>query len=373
LADRGKLIGINARYPKEGIITSVEVKYPKFEKHTKIGITGRALRDCETQIVNNVLTDEDYIVYDPNTRSEIAVPIRFDKEAIGVISIEHPKEEVFDENDKYAMETLAVYSSISLRISKLLSELAEKEEDATGLLEQTLEEQGELIGQVFHREIAHDIKNLVETIQYSLKSIDNSPAMNKFSNAVKKEISDTSVKIDGSLEAIRDFLKLADESRERVELFDINTLVIRTLTLLGKKIEIQDIEVDKSGLEANLPKIEVNRLQLIRVVFNLIDNAIGALSKVKKHRIIRLRSYIEDGRSIRVDVEDNGIGINREDFPRIFEPYFSTKETSSVKGRGLGLAGSKRIIETYKGRLFIAKTQYGKGTTFSFRLPISSD
>ncbi|MFX1514204.1 MAG: sensor histidine kinase, partial [Promethearchaeota archaeon] len=69
---------------------------------------------------------------------------------------------------------------------------------------------------------------------------------------------------------------------------------------------------------------------------------------------------------IEVKIEDNGIGIRKDDLPRIFEPFFSTK--GAGKGTGLGLPISQGIIEKHKGSINI-ESIFGKGTIVTIRLP----
>ena len=74
----------------------------------------------------------------------------------------------------------------------------------------------------------------------------------------------------------------------------------------------------------------------------------------------------------RVSVIDNGIGINKEDQRRIFEPFYQLEDspaTTREPGTGLGLALAKQIIESYGGKLWV-KSEYGRGSQFIFTLPI---
>jgi len=68
---------------------------------------------------------------------------------------------------------------------------------------------------------------------------------------------------------------------------------------------------------------------------------------------------------LRIDLSDDGPGIRPDLLPRIFEPFFTTK----AKGTGLGLAVVKRIIEDHEGTVEV-RTEVGRGTTFTFRLPM---
>lgn len=109
----------------------------------------------------------------------------------------------------------------------------------------------------------------------------------------------------------------------------------------------------------------IDRTQLIRIVTNLVKNAIQATENVEEPQVsVRLR---ESENSITLEVEDNGTGITEENQSRVFEPKFTTKDS----GMGLGLAMVKKIIEAYQGTITLQSTE-SEGTTFTITLPALS-
>jgi signal transduction histidine kinase len=107
---------------------------------------------------------------------------------------------------------------------------------------------------------------------------------------------------------------------------------------------------------------KLDRTQLIRVVTNLVKNAIQAVPDVESPRI--LVSVATDGDFVKICVADNGVGIQDGFKDKIFEPKFTTK----TSGMGLGLGMVKNIVETYRGRIdFTSKP--GKGTVFTVKFP----
>lgn len=107
---------------------------------------------------------------------------------------------------------------------------------------------------------------------------------------------------------------------------------------------------------------KLDRTQLIRVVTNLVKNAIQAVPEVESPRI--LVSVISDGAYVKISVADNGIGISDEVKEKVFEPKFTTKSS----GMGLGLGMVKNIVETYKGSITLT-SQPEKGSVFTVRFP----
>jgi signal transduction histidine kinase len=109
---------------------------------------------------------------------------------------------------------------------------------------------------------------------------------------------------------------------------------------------------------------KMDRAQLIRVITNLVKNAIQSIPENQTEKTI-LVSVKKEENNVLILVKDNGIGIEAKNIDRIFEPKFTTKNS----GMGLGLGIIKNIIENYKGSITF-ETEYGKGATFTVSLPI---
>jgi signal transduction histidine kinase len=118
--------------------------------------------------------------------------------------------------------------------------------------------------------------------------------------------------------------------------------------------------------ESESPEIisKIDRTQLIRIITNLVKNAIQSIPEQQERKTVFV-TVKKDDNNVLITVKDNGIGIKPEDISRIFEPKFTTKNS----GMGLGLGIIKNIIENYKGTITF-ETEYGKGTRFTVSLPI---
>jgi signal transduction histidine kinase len=108
----------------------------------------------------------------------------------------------------------------------------------------------------------------------------------------------------------------------------------------------------------------MDRTQLVRIITNLVKNAIQAIPEEQHKKSINVTVKREEN-NVNIMVKDNGVGIETENIERIFEPKFTTKNS----GMGLGLGIIKNIIENYKGTITF-ETESGKGTTFTVSLPI---
>jgi signal transduction histidine kinase len=143
----------------------------------------------------------------------------------------------------------------------------------------------------------------------------------------------------------------------------INEVVEGILILIRHELERNDILL-RTDLAARLPVIQGDSVQLQQVLLNLIVNAADALADVvDRSRELTIVTRPESA-GVRVEVRDNGIGIEKEKLESIFRPFYTTK----ANGMGLGLSISRSIIKNHGGQLF-AQTNHGSGTTFYFTLP----
>ena len=117
-------------------------------------------------------------------------------------------------------------------------------------------------------------------------------------------------------------------------------------------------------IPADLPPLVGVRDQLVQVFLNLILNAVDATENGGQ---ITISAKVLSG-NIRVEVADNGCGIDTGDAKRIFEPYFTTKR----HGTGLGLFVSRKLVEEHGGRLAFTSAR-DRGTTFEVWLPAEDE
>jgi PAS domain S-box-containing protein len=149
---------------------------------------------------------------------------------------------------------------------------------------------------------------------------------------------------------------------------DINQVINDVIALIRGEINVHGISL-RLDLEASLPPIDGDRIQLQQVIMNLLMNGIQAVSAVTdRNRELRIRSRQHESDQILVAVEDSGIGIEPEHAARLFNAFFTTKQD----GMGMGLSICRSIIEAHGGRLW-ATANVPHGATFQFTLPVNAD
>jgi signal transduction histidine kinase len=146
---------------------------------------------------------------------------------------------------------------------------------------------------------------------------------------------------------IRDLSKKADA--EMVWL-DINNVIDEAVMLMQREMLAQRVTI-RLLPEPNLPLVRGDRVQLRQVVINLLVNGIQAMAKLaNRARVLAIRTRWYESDQVLVAVEDVGVGIEPENWSRLFNAFYTTKPD----GMGMGLSICRSIIEAHEGRVWAA-------------------
>ncbi len=207
------------------------------------------------------------------------------------------------------------------------------------------------------KQVAHEIKNPLTPLRLSVQSFER-----KFDPEdpdIKQKVAEYSKTLIQQIDTMSNiasaFSNFAEMPAQQNETLNVIKIVKLALDIFHEDY-IHFIAEEKEIVA------KLDRTQLIRVVTNLVKNAIQAVPEVDAPRI--LVSVASDGDFVKIAVADNGIGIADGFKDKIFEPKFTTKSS----GMGLGLGMVKNIVETYRGSISFS-SQPGKGTVFTVRFP----
>lgn len=207
------------------------------------------------------------------------------------------------------------------------------------------------------KQVAHEIKNPLTPMRLTVQSFERkfNPEDPKINEKVEEYSKTLIQQIDTMSSIASAFSNFAEMPAQQNETLNVVEIVKLALDIFNEDY-IHFIS-DKEEIIAKL-----DRTQLIRVVTNLVKNAIQAVPEVASPRI--LVSMTIENQFVKIMVADNGIGITDDNSDKIFEPKFTTK----TSGMGLGLGMVKNIVETYKGNIDFT-SQPGKGTVFTVKFP----
>jgi signal transduction histidine kinase len=180
-------------------------------------------------------------------------------------------------------------------------------------------------------------------------------------------------KMQGLLDLINDLLDLAKiesghRHLEQVPL-DVGEVINEVAEFLRVKAEEQNISLEVS-LPSELPQVLADRRGMEEVFTNLLTNAIKYSPDGGTVRVAAL-SHVD---YVEAAVSDQGIGIEEDEIPKIFDKFYRVKhpKTRQVLGTGLGLAIVKNIIEAHRGSISV-ESKLGRGTTFKVLLPAATE
>jgi len=150
-------------------------------------------------------------------------------------------------------------------------------------------------------------------------------------------------------------------------LVDVNDVLNETLVLMENQLTVNNIVLVKK-LSPDLPKVKGNPIQLQQVFTNIIVNALHAMPNGGDLTICTcLKADANKIAVVEIAFNDSGCGILKENIGKLFDPFFTTRETG--KGTGLGLSLSYGIIKDHKGEISV-ESEIGKGSTFNVTLPV---
>lgn len=253
------------------------------------------------------------------------------------------------------IETDDSSSEVNLLIDAYNS-MVDKLEESALLLAQSEREQA---WREMAKQVAHEIKNPLTPMRLTVQSFERKFDANDPDVKQKlKDYSDTLIQqIDTMSSVASAFSNFASMPAQQNETLNAVSVIELALEIFNE---------DFISFEADEPEIItiMDRTQLIRIITNLVKNAIQAIpeSQVEKKISIKVK---KENNTVLIQVTDNGNGIEAQNIPRIFEPKFTTK----TSGMGLGLGIIKNIIENYKGTITF-ESEIGKGTVFTVTLPL---
>jgi two-component system, OmpR family, phosphate regulon sensor histidine kinase PhoR len=224
----------------------------------------------------------------------------------------------------------------------------------------------------FINNMTHELKTPISTIGLSSETLlredfSNDPErLQRYAGIIYKE----NKRLENQVERVLNIAKMDKEQiKLNYSLFDLHDLI-------QEAADVFEFNQSETGgrmlldLEATQTLIKADEVHIGNVIHNLIDNAIKYCDKEPEVKIATKNL----GSAIQLVIQDNGIGIKKEDIKMIFDKFFrvSTGNVHNVKGFGLGLYYVKLIVESHGGKISV-KSQIGQGTSFIIVLPINKN
>jgi len=226
----------------------------------------------------------------------------------------------------------------------------------------------EIIRQDFVANVSHELRTPLTTIKGYAETL--------LEGALKEDVAFQFVQVikrhtDRLTKIVEDLLMLSKiESKEfqlKIEFISLPDFINDVIDFVKEAAEKKEISISQSKITPS-QAVGADRNYLEQIFINLLDNAIKYTHEGGK---VTISAIEKDKREIQFSIEDDGMGIPREDIPRIFERFYRVDKGRSQElgGTGLGLSIVKHLVQAHGGRVWV-ESQLGEGSTFYFTLPI---
>lgn len=348
------------------------------------GITGQVAQTGKAMIVEDLLTDQNYIPDTHPARSEICVPLTFRGKVVGVIDSEHPEPFAFGDVELEILDTVAALAGAKLELLAEAQRSAQRYRDLVASHEQLSQEIStrkalearlfearrlESIGKLTGR-FAHEFNNLLTVILGNLEIIESDTLMPES----RQSLVDARLAGERGARLVRDMLTFAQRTRLSPVDTNLNQIILDHVErsygsatgrlMLDFQHELWPVSVDAQAFG--------------QIMSHLIENALGASDPAGKV-VIRTENVhktmaedlggpaeIPPGRYVQVSVTDTGVGIPAERLSQIFDPFFTTKPIGSGTGLGLSIV---RGLTQQSGGFVSVTSEPERGSTFLLHFP----
>lgn len=234
----------------------------------------------------------------------------------------------------------------------------------------TQEKQLETMKLDFVSMAAHELRTPLTTLKgyLSVFTSENSQALDKEQNMFLARMNIAAAQLSTLIENLLSVARIErGKLNINLELVDLREITLDTINELRNRAEERKLTLTFSEPAKPLPKIHIDKIRIQEVLSNLLSNAISYTQPGGKVNV----SFEQDGNNATVHIQDTGQGIPKEALPHLFTKFFRVSGAleSGSKGTGLGLYISKAIIIMHHGKIWV-ESEFNKGSTFSFSLPI---
>lgn len=286
-------------------------------------------------------------------RSILAAPLTAKGKLIGAIEVVNKRGSPYNEDDVRLLKAIAFQAAMGIENARLYRQVNQQLLDL-----KALEEARDQLMQL----IVHDLKNPLAGIALYLELLRKGKAEGTYLEEARRSCRNLMNMIGDLLDISRMEAGKLPLERGEIHLQEVIEEGLQEMAIVAAEEE-KKLLVE---VEEGLPPVPADRGLIHRVVSNLLSNAI-------RHSFpggeIRIRVFRPSQGLVQVEVIDRGEGIAKEDQGKVFEKFGQATTSSRRSGPGLGLTFCKMAVEAHGGRIWV-ESELGKGSTFSFSLPL---
>jgi signal transduction histidine kinase len=350
---------------------------PHWQEHARMrvgeGISGKAVQEARALYIPDTRIEPDFIVFDPNVRSLLVVPLIHKDEVLGTLNVDHSEPNAFSNDVSHLLSIAGAQVAAAIVNARLYQDLKERADHLTQAHRELQE--SERLKSEFVQNMSHElrtpltfIKAYVDILQAGTLGALNSPQQESL-----QIVSDWTAKLAHLVDSLLTI--------QQIERKDLDFTPLDLSALARDAVHSAQARGTQAGIkfaleiEPDLPPVWGDRTHLEQVFVNLIGNAIK-FSPDGGTITVRLKPQIGDSGQVdhlRCSIIDQGIGISPDQQARIFGRFYQVDGSSTRRfgGTGLGLAIVKETIEAHSGSVAV-QSKPGVGSHFSFTVPIAA-
>ncbi|MFW6336005.1 MAG: ATP-binding protein [Phycisphaeraceae bacterium] len=306
---------------------------------------------------SNAMSDKRFATGDSvravNIHSAMCVPIRFKDRLYGVIQLDcQVANFTFTEDQLTLLTAIGVQGGLALSNMRLVEARLSAERLAA-------------VGQTV-ASLSHSIKNILQGMRGGADVVELGLRKND-QNVVKNGWTIVARNLERIYELTVNMLAFSKERKPDLEMTNLTGILEEVVELVQKQFDQKQAAL-LTDLSPDVPPVPVDVSGIHQAVLNLVNNALDAVEP--ESGVVSLsEAYDEQRQEAIISVADNGAGMSQDTRNRLFEPFHSTK---GLRGTGLGLVVTKKIIDEHGGRI-TCESIPDEGTTFTLYLPMQSD
>ncbi|MHC4996021.1 MAG: ATP-binding protein [Planctomycetota bacterium] len=355
--DRGFILAQDEDLDRLNTLAVRYKKKPKSKDEEKISVSKTIVQDVldksEGVLSSNAMADSRFSAGDSiqayGIRSAICVPMKFRDHVFGVIYIDSlVANYTFTEDQLRLMTAIGAQTGLALENAELYQR---------GLEGARLAAVGETV-----TSLSHSIKNILQAIRGGAEVVELGLRKNDL-NVVANGWDILRRNLDRIYDLTMNMLTFSKRRKPEIELLRLGHLLEEVIELMQHPCDHRNVGLI-ADIDPDMPPVPADSSGLHQAVMNLMSNALDAVDPGSGVITLRAR-YDEESQMAFITVSDNGSGIDEGTQKQLFTPFYSTK---GLRGTGLGLVVTKKIIEEHRGYITV-DSKPNQGTTITLALP----
>jgi C4-dicarboxylate-specific signal transduction histidine kinase len=326
----------------------------------RVALSGTARRVDDASLEQDLLPSARAAVSSDRIRGFVCVPIRARHRILGTLSLGRQTEDRFTDEEVALLECVADHIGLAIDNARLYGEINRQLDDLRRAQVEVVRAERLAAVNGLAAGVAHEINNPLTIIMAQLHLLTQDELDPRIEDAMG--VIDAAAKRAASI--VRDLILFAEHRPPRRSRCQVGEQVREVVAFEEARLEAEGITV-RVHLEP-VPDVWADHNHLQEVLLHVLQNAQHAMREAHTGGVLSISVKLTE-RGVRIEVRDDGPGIPSEHLPRIFNPFFTTKQPGD--GRGLGLSVAHSIVTEHGGRIWAENIPEG-GAVFTIDLPI---